>query len=112
MRYLVELTDDDGRSCQVKLSIPFDVAGADETNSTWRVKNKGFLKYRSGGCNVEGGRFESMRLLLIRAGEYGVTLDNFTSDILRTINDSGSGTVERPWCVNLKPGRISWTKLD
>lgn len=112
MRYIVELTDDDGRNCQVRLSIPWDTAGTDTTNSTWRVLNEGFIRYRSGGCFASGGRFESLSLRLIRAGEYGVTLNNFTSEILRTINSSGAGTIEQPWCLTFKPGRISWTLIE
>jgi hypothetical protein len=112
MRYTVELTDDDGKSCTVNLSIPFDVAGTGTDNSTWRVANEGSIKFRSGGCEVAGGRFEELTLRLVRGTHYGVSLYSFTSKLIRTINSSGEGNIHQSWCLSFKPGHISWVLVE
>lgn len=112
LKYLVELSDDDGKTCQISLSIPFDTAGTNKTNSTWRVKDEGLVRFRSGGCSVAGQFATPLELRLARGNEYGIQLYEFASAILRTINDSGEGYIYQSWCVNFKPGHITWALIE
>src|SRR5262245_31154954 len=101
MRYRVEISDSDGNSFRVRISLPLDIAGTDPENSTWRVRDEGFLMYRSGGCSMVGAFAEPLTLRFLRGRrEYGVALYQFT-DWLRFVNDSGDGWVAGSWAVNL-----------
>lgn len=112
IRYRVEITDSDGNSFRVQLSLPLDIAGTDPANSTWSVADEGFLKYRSGGCSGVGAFAEPLDLGLLRGRkEYGVVLYQFT-DWVRFVNDSGDGRVAGSWAGSLTPGDITWVLLD
>ncbi len=111
MHYIVELTDDDGRSCKISLSIPWFVVWTDVTNSTWRVLDEGFVRFRSGGCEAIGEAFSPMELRLVRGNEYGIQLFTFTSKH-RTINSSGEGHIHFKWCVSFKSRHITWALIE
>jgi hypothetical protein len=53
-----------------------------------------------------------LELLLVRGNEYGISLSNFTSGVLRTINSSGEGEISQSWCVGFKPGHITWAQIE
>ena len=111
MNYKVELTDDDGKSCKVRLSIPWDTAATDTTNSTWSILEEGFVKFRSGGCSAVGGFATPLTLRLKRGNEYGIELFQFT-DRLRLVNSSGEGKIYQPWCLSFKPEHITWALIE
>jgi hypothetical protein len=112
MNYKVELSDDDGKNFRINISVPFDIAGTDSENSSWRVETEGFIKFRSGGCGVGGSGWATpLELRLARGGQYGVKLTNFT-DWMRLVNQSGSGYVYQSWCVGFKPGNMTWVLID
>ena len=115
MNYIIELTDDDGNSGRIKVSLPLFKNYADTGNSTWKVLDEGFFKYRSGGCRIKSstGRTESgvtgdLYLFVNPKAGWGVKLDDFI-DEFSLLNSSGGGRVQQPWVVNFKPGSIGWT---
>ncbi len=116
MKYIVEISDVKGLSCRVSLSLPLRKVGTTVENSTWKVLDEGFLKYRSGGCeiysSVPGYRANvTGDLYLCFGGYYGVILYRFTSE-WALVNDSGSGEVLQSWVKNCKPGTVGWALLD
>jgi hypothetical protein len=52
MKYVVEISDIEGLTCRIKLSLPVRKIGTTVENSSWRALDEGFLKYRSGGCEM------------------------------------------------------------
>jgi len=112
--HVVKLTDENGLSCRVRLSLPFLQNGTDPYNSGWKVLDEGFLKFSSGGCHAvdtkPGDIFTDGNLLLCSGQYHGVNLYEFLGSSGWT-NDSGGGVVYQPWVVNCKPGRITWALL-
>jgi hypothetical protein len=116
MKYVIELSDIEGLSCRISLSLPIRKVATDRDNSTWKVLDEGFLKYRSGGCeirsSVPGRTYPVTGNLRLCVGNYhGVILNNFTSE-WALVNDSGSGYIYQPWVKNCKPGEIGWVLLE
>ncbi len=116
MKYVIELSDAEGLSCRVSLSLPLRKVSTSIGNSSWKVLDEGFLKYRSGGCDlrsaVPGRKFDVTGNLFLCVGAYyGVILNNFTSE-WALVNDSGSGNVFQTWVKNCKPGAIGWALLE
>jgi hypothetical protein len=116
MKYIVELSDIEGLSCRISLSLPLRKVAANRDNSTWKVLDEGFLKYRSGGCEIRsavpGKRFDVRGNLYLCVGDYhGLILYDFT-DEWTLVNDAGSGMIYQPWVKSCKPGDIGWALLD
>jgi len=112
--HVVELTDENGLSCRVRVSLPLLQNGTDPYNSAWKVLDEGFLKFRSGGCHAvdtkPGDIFTDGNLLLCSGNHHGVNLYSFLGSSGWT-NDSGGGIIYQPWVVNCKSGRITWSLL-
>lgn len=116
MKYIVELSDIEGLSCRIKLSLPVRKIGTNLKNSSWKVLDEGFLKYRSGGCEMRKGNGDYVidatgNLHLVAVGSWGVKLVDFI-DRWSLVNDSGSGLVLQPWVVSCQPGQIGWSLLE
>lgn len=113
-KYVVELSDVNGLSCRVSLSLPVLKNGTDPYNSSWKILDEGFLKFRSGGCHMVDttpGNIITDGNLLLCAGQYhGVNLHRFVGS-LGLANDSGMGVLYQPWAVNGEPGQITWELL-
>lgn len=113
MKYKIEISDNDGNVCRVRVTLPLVKGDALPTNSRWRALNASALKYRSGGCwavSANGGGWHPMDLNLCRGDEAGITLYEFT-DWAAFANDSGTGTIQQPWCLTLKPYHITWALI-
>lgn len=112
--HVVKLTDENGLSCRVRVSLPLLQNGTDRYNSDWKTLDEGFLKFRSGGCQAvdtsPGDIFTNGNLQLCSGDYYGVDLYEFLGSSGWT-NDSGEGIVHQPWVVNCKAGRITWALL-
>lgn len=118
MKYVIEISDADGNTCQVKLSLPLFKNHTKETNSNWKVLDEGLLKHRSGSCRIRSStgkreQFVSGDLYLLdRANsQWGVKLFVFL-DAFNLINDSGGGILVQPWVVSMKSGNISWFFIE
>src|SRR5262245_55761000 len=102
MKYLVEISDDNGDSCRIRLSLPLNKARTNPDNSTWHVVDEGCLKYRGGGCQLQGyGVGQPADLQLARGGTYGVVFYEFL-DGQSWANDSGTGWLFPRWATGLK----------
>ena len=112
MKYIVELNDDDGKHFQIEMHLPWLSSTADTGNSTWKVLNEGFIKYRSGGCDVikEWG-FGPTDIRLILGEHWGIKFFKFI-DTPGLVNSSGAGEIMQPWVVNFKPGTFGWTLIS
>ena len=112
MKYVIEISDMEGKSCRIKLSLPFIKFLTDLENSTWNVMDEGCLKYRSGGCNVSKEAWTLKgNLQICFAKAYGILLNDFVDNV-DCANDSGVGELLQPMALGLKPGRIGWTLLS
>ena len=119
MKYIVELTDLDAKSCRIQLTLPFAKKKTYPGNSNWRVLDEGFFKYRTGGCNIispgnkAGFTLERMDLHLVFGNEDN-TLIVFKEfiDIYTIVNDSGSGDAYQYNCVNFTSGYFGWVLLE
>lgn len=110
MRYEIEMSDSDGQTCRIGISLPLLKKQAYITNSTWKVLDEGFLKYRSGGCEMVGSWGPgSLHFYVGKA--YGIVFNEFV-DTFAIVNDSGDGIIYQPYCVKFKPGAISWVLLS
>src|SRR5687768_5569172 len=80
-KHIVQLSDANGLSCRVRLSLPYLQNGTDPYNSAWKVLDEGFLKIRSGGCHMvdtePGKTFTDGNLLLCSGKYHGVNLYSF-----------------------------------
>ena len=114
-KHIIKLSDANGLSCRISLSLPFLQNGTDPYNSTWKVLDEGFLKVRSGGCHAvdtsPGEIFTDGNLLLCAGQYHGVNLYEFLGS-LGLANDSGRGIVYQGWVVNCKPGQITWALVE
>ena len=112
MKYVVELNDVDGNHFQIEMHLPWLSSTTNVGNSTWKVLNEGFIKYRSGGCNAtkETG-FGPMEIQLVFGGYSGSSFFKFF-DSAGLVNSSGSGEIAQPWVVNFKPGTFGWTLIS
>lgn len=120
-KYVVKLTDANGLSCRVDLSLLNFINQSDPDNTEWRVLDGGFLRFYWGGCLIVQSTPENIisegDLHLCHHGKIsatynlGVTLYKFV-DNLCFANDSGTGVVHQPWAANCKPGQITWTLLE
>jgi hypothetical protein len=112
MKYGIEITDEDGNSCRIRLRLPSPIKLANPSNSKWRVLDEGFLKFRSGGCKIAGAEgshfFPDLDLYLCRGDTWGLMLYEFT-DWTTIVNESGTGTIVQPWCLTFVPYHITWT---
>jgi hypothetical protein len=116
MQYLVEITDKDGNSFQVRLKLASPMKRITVKNSTWKVVDEGYLKYRNGGCawsHSDEGSFGPADLYLCVGDPptWGVVLWQFF-DTLTVVNDSGSGWIHPVWATGAKSGNMSWVLLD
>ncbi len=115
MNYVVEIGDQDGKTCKLSLTMPLIKSTANQGNSTWRVLDEGFIKYRSGGCFLNNpddtGWASSGNLYLVYGETYGIVLNVFV-DGMRLVNDSGGGIIYQAWCVNFKPGVLNWVLIS
>lgn len=117
MKYIVEISDIEGLTCRIKLSLPVRKIGTTVKNSSWKVLDEGFLKYRSGGCEMgasENGKYvvdATGNLVLVVARHWGVKFVDFI-DRWSLVNDSGSGEVVQPWALSCKPGQIGWVLIE
>lgn len=113
--YVVQLVDANGLSCRISLSLPFFQNGTGPDNSSWRVLDEGFLKFRSGVCQMvdttPGEIFTDGNLLLLVGPYHGVNLYEFAGK-LGYANDFGTGVIHQPWVVNCEPGHIKWAVLE
>lgn len=111
MKYKVEISDESGNVCRVKLSIPFVIRTIDESNSSWRISDEGLIKYRGGSCSAERQYYASPTdLYLRRSNSWGIALYEFT-DWATLVNESGTGTIRQHWCVTFVPYHITWVLL-
>lgn len=96
------------------LTLPLIKSTSNTGNSTWRVLEEGFIKYRGGGCylhNPDDKGFASTgNLYLVYGKTYGIVLNVFV-DNWRLVNDSGSGVIYQSWCVSCKPGVLNWVLI-
>ena len=113
-KYIVEITDMDGTSSRIELTLPVFKNSTNIGNSKWITRDEGFLKFRSGGCVMRSstgktGIFNTahLRLYVNPNHGWGISLNNFL-DELGTANDSGGGVVQQPWVIVCKPGDIGW----
>jgi hypothetical protein len=116
MNYIYEISDDEGTTCRIKISIPFFRAYTNATNSSWQVLTEGGLRYRSGSLNAHYEKSTSNSFLRFLRGkadywEYGMDL-YYTSDEYNLTNSAGTGILYQPWNLSLKPGWISWTLIE
>lgn len=123
MKYIIELSDQGGKSCRVKLDLPLKKSSARTDNSTWRVLDEGFLKFRSGGCAILGIRetglietdesaWFALSTLLLYVGKTPlIKVDEF-EDRLGFANSSGEGEIKQEVVTGFKPGKITWTLLE
>ena len=118
MKYIVEISDIEGVTCRIKLSLPLRKNGTTVENSSWRVLDEGFLNIRSGGCEMHAtenkkykDKFDATgNLFLVVAGYWGVKFVDFI-DEWSLVNDSGAGAVVQPWALSCKPGQIGWVLI-
>ncbi len=110
-QYTVQISDMDGNACNIRLSLPLAKNWTSPKNSTWRVLDEGYLKFRSGGCGLQfvGGITGTANLYMVVVAKqgYGIKLNDFL-DTLGMANDSGDGSLAQPWVTGMKPGAIGW----
>lgn len=123
MNYTVELIDENGKACRLKLSLPL-LSDDNTGNSTWRVLDEGFFKYRSGGCQQRGHKESGLVIgnsvffgqtdlfLFIGKGSWAVLYDFY--DNLGFANSSGEGRIElKEAVINFKADSdFAWTLLS
>lgn len=116
-KYIVELTDRNGVTGCIQITLPWRKVGTNKTNSTWRVLDESFLKVRSGTCQVElliennlGVMIPPLDLKLVAKGFWGVNLYSFT-DRWTLVEESGTGEILQAWVGHCKPGAIKWSLL-
>ena len=112
MKYVVELNDVDGKHFQIEMHLPWLSVSTGVDNSTWKVLDEGFIKYRSGGCEAE--KLETVgatHIKLALGGYWGIKFFKFF-DSASLVNSSGSGEIMQPWVVNFKPGKFGWTLIS
>jgi hypothetical protein len=110
MKYIVQVSDCDGNACRIRLNLPLVKSNATTTNSSWSVMDEGWLKYRSGGCNMYNND-DSGDLWLCVGKSWTLGLNEFI-DSWTTANDSGSGLVYVQYCVNFRSGNITWALIS
>lgn len=112
MKYVVELNDVDGNHFQIEMHLPWLSNTTNVGNSTWKVLNEGFIKYRSGGCKAfKGFGLEPTNIQLVLGEYWGIKfLKLFDSADL--VNSSGSGEIVQNWVVSFKPGKFGWTLIS
>ena len=112
MKYVVELNDVDGNHFQIEMHLPWLSQSTALDNSTWKVLNEGFIKYRSGGCEAEKtARVGPTDIHLVLGGYWGIKFFKLF-DSAGLVNSSGSGEIAQPWVVNFKPGTFGWTLIS
>jgi len=112
MKYVVELNDVDGNSFQIEMHLPWMEFTADTGNSTWKVLNEGFIKYRSGGCEaLKKSGWEPTHIQLLSGKYWGIKFFKFF-DSAGLVNSSGEGVSMQPWVVSFKPGDFGWTLIS
>lgn len=124
MKYVLELSDQDGKACRVRLEMPLAASKSRPDNSIWRSLDEGFLKFRSGGCGVyringtgffetEGWSIGALGALYLYVGNDPSLLkvDVFT-DHFGNVNSSGEGEIKQECVGSFRPGKIVWTRLE
>jgi hypothetical protein len=112
MKYVVELNDDDGKSFQVEMHLPWAETLTNPGNSSWKTLDKGFIKYHSGGCSSQNDPwFKPVNIRLVTNGLYGVEFFGFF-DGLGIVNSSGKGEAQQNWAVGFKPGGFGWALVS
>lgn len=122
MKYIIELSDQDGKSCRIKLALPLAPSQSRPDNSTWRVLDEGFFKFRSGGCHAYamegtgkeiGNRsFHAKGKMVLYVGKNWLIRINEFTDNWGLVNSTGDGEVKQEDVVNFKPGKFTWTLIE
>jgi hypothetical protein len=105
--HLLDISDVDGKAFRISIELPLNYRTTNQRNSSWRVLDEGILKFRSGGCLFKGITTDDIFLFV--GDEAGLSIFRLFED--NALVTTGSGEVRQSWCVQLKPGRITWVLL-
>jgi hypothetical protein len=116
-KYVLEISDWEGNSGQVQLSLPFYKKDAMLDNSHWRVLTEGFLKFRSGGCRMRSAT--GNEYMLTAKGDLELCVGKTRSIYLiefcdgwGAANDSGEGYIQQWACGQCKPPKVNWALIS
>ncbi|SRR5258708_30778701 len=104
MRHTVEIADTDGNTMQLSVYVENITTGG-----SWRSLTKGMIRHNSGPVIQYQDSYWSVdtNVGLLAGGSAGIHLQRFIS--WGSVNDEGTGTIDQPWVIGLKPGAIEWS---
>src|SRR5436305_904920 len=99
------IKNDDGKVGHIVIDHAFN-------NGSWRVLDKGFLRFNSGRAVTRYSKDVTTRdvILMNMDGTWGMKLFDY-EDVIG-VNSEGTGTVAQPWVLQAKDGRFSWALTD
>lgn len=118
MNYVVELLDEDGKACRIKLALPLFKGFANKGNSTWRVLDESFFRYRSGGCRIRGPVGEDSQFyvngdLYLYVGDTKWAYFPAFIDKMGLVNSSGEGEIWlKEAVISFRHAPFAWTLIE
>jgi hypothetical protein len=111
-RHTVEISDESGNSCRILIDIGMNLVTSGK--GTWRTLDKGAIRYNSGPAKCIPGTYVGddfdLQLYASAQSGWGMRLNDYTGSLVT--NDDGMGYLVQPWCLTMKPYRISWVLAD
>ena len=110
----VEIGDTNGNAAIIFISTPNAVGSLYNNQGNWRAIDKGYIRYNDGYIvrNRSDQQSTTSNLVFYTKAStgFGLWFDDYED--IWSVNDSGTGSIYTPWCLKLKPGKITWTLLD
>ena len=113
MALIVQIGDYDGNAFKIRVDV--DLVGF---GGSWRAIDYGYIRYSNGKIERFSYTYDLLNIMVRLSGpdgKYGVQLDDWAPQWMgagHLVNVQGEGIVKQPWVLKLKPGKITWARVD